>query len=237
MQAGGHPAVFEGERFTKHCKTENEPLFYEGYGVLPEGLRQFIPRPVRVDRVRGDITMCNVLYGYESYVIVDFKLGKYPFGRNLCEERFQKRVQKARATTSFEFGFRFTGMAVHTDSARLQIDKSEGRYTTYEETRALVSDVLRGVVDDRGRINSAICAVTEQLVRLRDALKASAVVPQGSSVLLLFDLKEPGNSVVRMVDFTYAYTSDGRQYQLADQQYTLDGIDNLVRFLDGMRCE
>lgn len=236
MQAGGHPAVFEGVNFTKHCKTDGELCFYEGYGALPGGLRRFIPAPVRVDRARGDITMENVLYGHEKYVIVDFKLGRLPFGRNLCEERYQKRVRKATETTSSAFGFRFTGMAVHVGPARLNIDKSEGRRTTYEETRSLVRDVLYGA-GEPGVVSGAISRVVEQLTDLKSALKTSAVVPQGSSALLLFDLAVPERSLVRMIDFTYAYVSDGRPYQLADQQGTLDGIDNLVAFLDGMRCE
>ena len=229
--------MFDDERFTKHCKTSNELLFYENYDKLPEALRRFVPRPICVDQKRGDITMCNLLYGYENYVIADFKLGKYPFGRNLCEERYQKRIKKAKDTTSFEFGFRFTGMAVHTERARLQIDKSAGRYTTYEETRALVGDVLCGAGRDRDKVRDSIFAVTEQLSRLRDALGASVVAPQGSSVLLLFDLEEPDRSFARMIDFTYAYESDGRQYQLDDQRYTLEGIDNLKKFLEETVCE
>lgn len=180
--------------------------------------------------------MENILFGHKEYVLADFKLGRLPFGRNLCEERYLRRIRKAMDTTSFAHGFRFTGMAVHTGSARLRVDKSEGRRTTYEETQTLVRDVLFGA-EESGRVENAVGVVIEQLGQLRDVLKASSVVTQGSSALLLFDLERPGRSLVRLVDFTYAYTSDGRQYQLDDQKSTLDGIDNLVAFLAGMRCE
>lgn len=165
--AGGHADSFKFNKDGTLCKAgkKGEIAFYEEFNdkagkYYPEMeiLRPFCPVYHGIVEEGGKkwIKMQNATAGLTNVSFMDIKMGDKSYGPDATPEKIKSQEEKAKKTTSLEYGFRLTGMTVKDDKGAnsFKLLKQYGELT-YQQIPEFVEKLLK--CNGKDKINVKAC--------------------------------------------------------------------------------
>ena len=186
-------------------------------------------------KTRPGAAICleDINYPFQRPCVLDCKVGTRQYDDDATPEKRRRHIAKSAATTSKEFGVRFTGMQCYKRGFYDFRDKYHGRRLKGQD----LSPELEWFFHDGERVRvECVAIILDKLKRIRERMAEQRHFKfYSSSLLLVYDGADesPVRADVRMIDFAHTqweHEPDG------DQGYLL-GIDTLIRLLRNILSE
>jgi len=214
--AGGHVDSFrflEDGTIMKAGK-KGEIEFYEAFNQ-PEGiyyseiqlLKLYIPEFYGIIEAEGRkwIKMKNINYGLNNVSFMDIKMGDKSYSPDDPPEKVKNQIERAKATTSFEYGLRITGVTIkdEKDNVTYKLIKQYGGMTIEN-----VEDIIKKFLMCNGResVNAEAAKFyvekMEEILSLMEAKISRAMVASS----LFFVLSNTDNKYeLKIIDFAHVF--------------------------------
>eukprot|EP00826_Nyctotherus_ovalis_P045366 TRINITY_DN5024_c0_g1_i18.p1 TRINITY_DN5024_c0_g1~~TRINITY_DN5024_c0_g1_i18.p1 ORF type:complete len:507 (-),score=150.78 TRINITY_DN5024_c0_g1_i18:149-1669(-) len=193
-------------------------------------LRPYIPElyGIALEDGRQWIKMRNVNHGLSNVSFMDIKMGDKSYSPDDPPEKVKNQIERAKMTTSFEYGFRITGVTVRDDKGNIEykLIKQYGQITI-----KTVVDIIKKFMMCNGRADVNREAIEYYVRKMKEILSLieSKITRCMIASSLFFVLSNTDNKFeLKIIDFAHVFPmKEGEK----DTGY-IKGLKNLISIFE-----
>jgi hypothetical protein len=195
--------------------------------------KDFIPKykDICVDNNDSYVVIENLKYGLEQPIVIDLKIGRKTANKeililNKTKKNIKQKLLKHQfidtKTISNKYGYRAEGMDSDIKIQRGTLQK-------------LIPEKLFKIYFSKDVNHKALLSIIKQLEIYYERISRTifdSIVMVGSSILILYDGKNPKNARVKIIDFANSYNYDDKlkinKYNMKFIKYYRQGVKRLI---------
>lgn len=198
-----------------------------------ELFQDFIPKykDICVDTNDSYVVIENLKYGLEQPIVIDFKIGRKTANKeililNKTKKNINQKLLKHNfidiKTISNKYGYRAEGI-----DGDIKIQKSI--------LQKIIPEKLFKIYFSKDVNHKALLSIIKQLEKYYEIISRTifnSIVMVGSSILILYDGKNPENARVKIIDFANSYNYEDKskisKYNMKFIKYYRQGVKRLI---------
>lgn len=174
--------------------------------------------------------MEDLTFGMSKPSIIDIKIGRRLFDIDASPEKVFRRTMKAETTTSGSLGFRICGVKAFTVEGEPVLHKKQDLMSLTEAGVITTLQLYFSALSRTHRTHLSRLFLS-RLRHILQIIQTSSLQLISSSVLLVYDLDDPGRATCKIIDFAHSHLHTDTAH--LDENY-IHGLASLIGFMESV---